>query len=451
MRTQILHTRLAKSITEVNISRWSFTQTIRAAVARRRAAFAGPADPYVRRSLLRCCVLGLFLSVPTIAIQNVVTNQSVMASSSGSNPIIKDRIYQGMHELMPGISLENLSFQDQTAINADLRDADLSSSSWSKMVLDGSTFVGANLDHAQFFGGSMVRADFRKAKFSNTKFYSVDLTGANFSGATGNVEFSNTDLVLEGANLTGLNISVSGGCGLCEVNLRGANLTKITLWYGSFARADLTGAILTGATFGNVDWTGVICPNGVRQNTECKVGKAKVKTPLSPKKPVTTVPRTTIPKTTTTSVKTSTTTTAKKVSPPVTVRPRVVTRITSPPTTKAPKARKKPGQCTTWMYGQVEVYWNNGSITVVDGGIKKKCVDGYWRNLDNSGDSSGSSGSSARVIGQECSLEESGMYSSFYGQGYRWRVYDVYSDGRRSMARFGFGSGYENQVPSICW
>ena len=408
------------------------------------------------RSRLLRCVLGLCLANLSVALQIAVNSRPVEASSGQINPIIKDEKYQEMHELKPGISLENLSFQDKTAINADLRDADLSSSSWSHMVLDGSTFVGANLGHAGFFGGSMVRADFRKAKFSNTDFYSVDLTGANFSGATGNVYFGNKELVLEGANLTGLNISVGGGCGLCDVNLRGANLTKITFWYGSFARADLTGAILTGATFGNVDWTGVICPNGVRQNTECKVGKAKVKKPARPKNPATTVPRTTIPqttipKTTTTSVKTSTTTAAKKVSPPITVRPRVVTRVTSPPTTKAPKARKKPGQCTTWMYGQVEVYWNNGSTTVVDGGIKKKCVNGVWQSLDNSGDSNGSSGSSARVIGQECSLEESGMYSSFYGQGYRWRVYDVYSDGRRSMARFGFGSGYENQVPSICW
>ena len=402
--------------------------------------------------LLRC-VLGLLLAVPFTAIQNVVTNQSVMASSSGSSSVITDEKYQEMHELKPGVSLENLSFQDQTAINANLRKANLNFSSWSGMTLDGSTFAGGTLQKAQFFNVSMPRTDFRKAQFSDTKFFGVDLTGANLSGATGSVVFgaSNTKkLILKGANLTGLRIGVGGGCGLCDVDLRGANLTKVNFQYGSFARANLTGAILTDATFGNVDWTGVICPNGLRQNTECKVGKPKVVSPSTSNTPTATATPTTTPKTTTTSIKTPTTA-AKKVSPPITVRPRVVTRITSPPTAKAPQARKKPGQCTTWRYGQVEVYWNNGSSAIFDGSIKKRCVNGVWQIVDNSGGSGGSSGSSARVVGQECSLEESGMYSSSYGQGYRWRVYDVYSDGRRSMARFGFGSGYENQVPSICW
>jgi uncharacterized protein YjbI with pentapeptide repeats len=173
-------------------------------------------------------------------------NQSVMASSSGSNPVITDEKYQEMHELKPSISLENLSFQDQMAINANLRKANLNFSSWSGMTLDGSTFAGGTLQKAQFFNASMPRTDFRKAQFSNTTFLGVDLTGANLSGATGSVVFGNSNtkkLILKGANLTGLRIGVEGGCGLCDVDLRGANLTKVSFAYGSFARANLTGAI----------------------------------------------------------------------------------------------------------------------------------------------------------------------------------------------------------------
>jgi uncharacterized protein YjbI with pentapeptide repeats len=560
---------------------------------------------------------------------------------------ITDQKYQEVHELGPGVSLEDLSFKGQSAVGVDLSGANLSSSSWEEMDLSGASFVGADVQNSSFFHGSLRGANFRKAKFNSTLFAGVDLTGADLSRSSGLVEMWNTSsskIVLRGANLSGLTILMGQGSGWSGVDLRGANLANVSISYGSLAGADLTGASLKGANFGIIDWTGVTCPDGSRRDTSCleilpaaqsdtsssdtesvevpdssvvatapKVGasptitlpaKRGLSMPKSPsivqrrvrsndgKSAALVVPRaslkdlvfdkqnasfadlskadlrgskwsdslfintdfsgadlsgavfiggsfvgadfgqakldgvTFIGSVMNAAVfgpgsKGEVRFSAEKGGKRLVLRKANLVRVTlaesdfsgadlreadlrsitmtggsfagadlsgalltgakisgadwkgvrcrkefvqdvtcvakgtgssskpSSPTTPSGGGGggRQPGQCVTYVYGVAPLYYDNGAVTTVEG-KRQKCKNGFWVPVDGG---SGSGNSGASVIGQECDLRESGMSSSFYGQRYSWFIYDVWSDGRRTAARFGTGSGYADQIPPQCF
>ena len=102
--------------------------------------------------------------------------------------------------------------------------------------------------------------------------------------------------------------------------------------------------------------------------------------------------------------------------------------------------------------------WGDGTKWVDDGGTFSsdagkttyKCNNGAW-TLISSGNSGGSSGGSTNkktVVSVFCEKRTNGLTSDWYGPSYSWTIWNVWSDGSRTVATM--GSGYSNQVPSGC-
>ena len=74
----------------------------------------------------------------------------------------------------------------------------------------------------------------------------------------------------------------------------------------------------------------------------------------------------------------------------------------------------------------------------------RTCKNGRWSEPSKS---SGSS-SSKTLKGQVCDLRAGAMTSSWKGQSYSWTIWNIWSDGTKSIASS--GSGYEDSVPYGC-
>ena len=94
---------------------------------------------------------------------------------------------------------------------------------------------------------------------------------------------------------------------------------------------------------------------------------------------------------------------------------------------------------------------NGASIRYSDG--TRTCVNGKWSDPKNSsgGSNSGGSGggnSGRTLISTTCTLSTTGLTSDWNGAQYSWTIWNIWSDGSRSVASM--GSGYGNQVPYGC-
>jgi hypothetical protein len=129
------------------------------------------------------------------------------------------------HALLRGRDLSGVDLAGRSLRRADLDGADLSDARLAGADLSGAVLVGARLDGADLSGARLEVAD-----LSHASLFVTDLAGADLRGA----------------------------------DLRGATLTDVTA-----ANADLGGARLAGAALVGVDFTGAVCPDGVRTLEGC--------------------------------------------------------------------------------------------------------------------------------------------------------------------------------------
>jgi uncharacterized protein YjbI with pentapeptide repeats len=176
--------------------------------------------------------------------------------------------------LNKGVDAWNAWREKNSAIRADLSEADFTGEDLIGANLSGADLVGAklsgvdltraNLSEADLSEGRLVRADLSGANLSGADLREADLRNANLSGAC----LINTDLseallsraVLSGAecsfetdfsrsrlvyaDLSRLNLNMVP---FIEANLNGANLSEAQLIQTNFYAADLLRTVLTGA------------------------------------------------------------------------------------------------------------------------------------------------------------------------------------------------------------
>jgi uncharacterized protein YjbI with pentapeptide repeats len=402
-------------------------------------------------------------------------------ASSPAASLLRDSIYQEDHQVKPGVSLENLSFENQELLGANLRNAKLAFSSWKDMGLYKANFTSSDLTKASFERTSLVEARFNNAKLIGTRFTSVSLVGASFSGSTGTVTFGGPALSLRNADLGQIVIDLGGeGRGFMNADLRGANLSAATIGFGFLEGANFKGAVLRGLKTGNVDWTGAICPSGKTQSTKepcsevSSVGQGNgFKTPSESIVPTSTSAEVQRPTPTTVFRQTPSTIGTvvyrqcfaltegvKKAYPSgyvlklndgstktcSKVGTWIPSKIGAPTTAPSKSAIRGSSSCVAFSYGFVPRYWANGETAKFQDGTVRKCVNGTWSTSISPG---GSGSAEAVVVMQDCVLVESGLSSNWRGQSYRWTFYDIYADGRRKAGRSGWG--YADQVPEDCW
>ena len=105
----------------------------------------------------------------------------------------------------------------------------------------------------------------------------------------------------------------------------------------------------------------------------------------------------------------------------------------------------------------------HGEETLSNSGDLEKCFNGAWilvksasTTTSTSISTSGSGHSSPpstqtkdRTVDLRwCEIKAFGLTSSFYGQMYTWTIYNLWSDGSKSIYRS--GAGYANQLPNEC-
>ncbi len=120
---------------------------------------------------------------------------------------------------------------------------------------------------------------------------------------------------------------------------------------------------------------------------------------------------------------------------------------TANPATTVPSSRRNSGSSID--QGSCK-YFRSGVPTWAPDGSQKKfsdgvneCRDGSWVVIAPTPRPTKS------VVGQTCSTRPTGMSSSWHGVMYSYSIYDVWSDGSKTL-RSG-GMAYGDQLPSICW
>ena len=100
--------------------------------------------------------------------------------------------------------------------------------------------------------------------------------------------------------------------------------------------------------------------------------------------------------------------------------------------------------------------WGDGTKWVDDGGTFSnsagtyRCDNGEWTLVSSSksGGSSGGSTNKKTVVSVFCEKRTNGLTSDWYGPSYSWTIWNVWSDGSKTVASM--GSGYSNVVPNGC-
>lgn len=131
-------------------------------------------------------------------------------------------------------------------------------------------FQGANFSNAAFSNANLRGGNFQGVNFANTSFNASEMSNANFSGADfRTAQFSNDPLLvpelvhfgglanLSNANFTGTAVTRVSFHG----NLSATNFTNAHFDQASFQGANLSTAVLTGAT-----WTNTICPDNTNSD-----------------------------------------------------------------------------------------------------------------------------------------------------------------------------------------
>lgn len=85
---------------------------------------------------------------------------------------------------------------------------------------------------------------------------------------------------------------------------------------------------------------------------------------------------------------------------------------------------------------------SNGSKKTFSDGVNE-CRDGSWVLIEPRRQAS------KTLVDQVCSVRATGLSSSWHGAQYSYTIYDVWSDGSKTIRKMGFG--YLDQIPLICW
>lgn len=145
--------------------------------------------------------------------------------------------------VMRGISFNNANLYGAQLRAADLRRADLSEA----------TLYDANLSDANLTGAKLINASLDKAMAPRVNFDKADLRGAHLrlmdmsGGSLRHVQ-------LTGATLWGVNLQDAK---MSHADLREASLSDVILVKADLRSADLSGAKVSGLTFGNNPLTSV--------------------------------------------------------------------------------------------------------------------------------------------------------------------------------------------------
>jgi uncharacterized protein YjbI with pentapeptide repeats len=194
-----------------------------------------------------------------------------------------------------GANLTNVNFTNATLVNVTLTNATITNTTWStdnenKLVgirsggLNGAprtlpaggrfrivagyligpsvNLTGAALAGSNFTGFNLRNVNFTGANLSTTRIDGADMSAATLTGVvSGGIEGRAT--LPPGWTLVD-GYLVGPGANLRNANFYGSDLSGVDL-----TGADLTGADLAFATLTGDVWSNTVCPNGVRQSSEC--------------------------------------------------------------------------------------------------------------------------------------------------------------------------------------
>jgi uncharacterized protein YjbI with pentapeptide repeats len=177
----------------------------------------------------------------TIGVQNITATYSGSGEFEGSSTTVQQLVIPCA--TLAGCNLQGLNLAGTSDL---LAGADLSNANLKGADLNSSSLAGANLTDANLEG----------ADVSFSGMQGVTLTGANLKGANLKEDFL-VDAHLSDANLKGASLYAAD---LNSANLIGANLEDADLSFTDLTSANLTGAYLQGVT-----WNFTTCPDGTNQ------------------------------------------------------------------------------------------------------------------------------------------------------------------------------------------
>lgn len=198
------------------------------------------------------------------------------------------------HALLEGSDLESADLSEAVLVGVSARGADMESADLRGSRADGADFTGANLSRARLSQASLVGARLRAANLSSSRLDGANLAGADLRRAhlglrlppaartaaqtpdqtpalsapqPGSPCFPLADC--EPGSRTTASDDLGIGALLVDTNLSGtdlreADLNGVVMLRGSLRRAQLEGAITTGARLIDVDSSGAVCPAGGR-------------------------------------------------------------------------------------------------------------------------------------------------------------------------------------------
>ena len=124
---------------------------------------------------------------------------------------------------LPNSDFKNKIFKD----NSTFEDAELKGSNFTKAIAKGAVFVSATLTGANMTSADLSGADFRKAKVDQMYLWDTNLAGANMEGLDLSVAYGFHGVNLRGANLKKVTLTKVNECSFFGADLRGANLTQM--------------------------------------------------------------------------------------------------------------------------------------------------------------------------------------------------------------------------------
>jgi uncharacterized protein YjbI with pentapeptide repeats len=153
--------------------------------------------------------------------------------------------------------LRRIDLSQNSLIDWDFRDQNLTSANFSNSTLTSVDFTGADLTSAHFSSSTLTSVNFAGADLTDAILYALTLTDVNFAGAeiTGAGFFGPAGFTMEQLYSTAsyqrrdLQRVGIAGHDLSSWDFSGQNLSGASIYASRLAGANFTGAVIRGASF----------------------------------------------------------------------------------------------------------------------------------------------------------------------------------------------------------